>query len=106
MPDNNYNLKFTSIAEEDLDQIYEYIFKTLCAETVAETLMGKIETSIMRLKEFPLSCNYVLDEALKVKGYRKLIVDNYSVFYLINESEKQVVIMRILYGARDYENLI
>lgn len=37
----------------------------------------------MRLKEFPFSCNYVADEYLRNKGYRKLIVDNYIVFYLI-----------------------
>ena len=60
----------------------------------------------MGLKEFLFSCGYVLDEPLKVRGYRKLIVDNYIVFYLINELEKQVVVMRILYGARHYQNLI
>ena len=70
------------------------------------TIMTKIEISIMGLKEFLFSCGYVLDEPLKVRGYRKLIVDNYIVFYLINELEKQVVVMRILYGARHYQNLI
>lgn len=59
----------------------------------------------MRLRYFPYSCSFVLDEPLKNKGYRKLIVDNYIAFYLVNETEKQVVVMRILYGAQNYENL-
>lgn len=106
MTDSNYSLKFTPIAKEDLNQIYEYILNTLLSEIAANKLMKNIETSIMRLTEFPLSCSYVLDEPLKAKGYRKLIVDNYVIFYLVNKDKKQIVIMRILYGARDYENLI
>ena len=37
--------------------------------------MDKIEGGIMRLKALPYSCSYVLDEPLKKRGYRKLIVD-------------------------------
>ncbi|MBU3112569.1 type II toxin-antitoxin system RelE/ParE family toxin [Clostridium lacusfryxellense] len=103
---NEYKVKFTPVAEDDLDQIYEYIVNKLFAETAASRLMEKIETGIMRLGQFPFSCSHVLDEALKIRGYRKFIVDNYIVFNLVNETEKQVVIMRILYGARDYENLM
>lgn len=46
------------------------------------------------------------DEYLRNKGYRKLIVDNYIVFYLIWEEKKQVIIMRVLYGKQKYENLL
>lgn len=47
-----------------------------------------------------------MDEPLKARGYRKLIIDNYLVFYLVNENEGQVVIMRILYGASKYQNIL
>lgn len=103
---NNYELKFTPKAEEDLDEIYNYISTKLFAEVAAAGLMDKIENSIMRLKEFPLSCSYVLDKPLKDRGYRKLIVENYIAFYLVDEVEKQVVIMRVLYGASDYEDIL
>lgn len=68
--------------------------------------MDKIETSIMRLKAFPFSCTLVLDKHLQERGYRKLPVDNYIVFYLINENEGQVIIMRILYGASNYQDIL
>jgi toxin ParE1/3/4 len=48
----------------------------------------------------------VLDEPLKKRGYRKLIVGNYMVFYLVNEQERQVIITRILYGAGDYQTIL
>lgn len=106
MSNNNYSLKFTPKAYNDLDEIYSYISTKLFAEVAAENLMDKIESEIKRLAEFPFSCGFVLDEPLKNKGYRKLIVDNYIVFYLLNEVEKQVVIMRILYGAINYQNVL
>jgi len=106
MPNSNYSLKFTPKAYDDLDEIYSYISTKLFAEVVAFNLMDKIEIEINRLTEFPFSCSLVLDEPLKSRGYRKLIIDNYIIFYLLNEVEKQVVIMRILYGATNYQNVL
>ena len=106
MPENSYSLKFTPKAHEDLDQVYSYISEKLFAELAADNLLERIESSIMRLKDFPYSGSLVLDEPLKNRGYRKLIVDNYMAFYLVDEMEKQVVIMRILYGAQNYQNLL
>lgn len=106
MESKEYSLKFTPKAEEDLDEIYGYIANNLFAPEAAENLMDKLENSILRLKAFPYSCSLVLDEPLKKRGYRKLIVDNYIVFYLVNEQEHQVIIMRILYGASNYKNIL
>jgi addiction module RelE/StbE family toxin len=106
MGDNSYSLKFTPKAEEDLDEIYNYISSKLLAKAAADNLMDNIEHTIMRLKEFPFSCSHVLDEPLGNRGYRKLIIENYIVLYLVNEFEKQVVIMRILYGASNYLNIL
>jgi len=106
MANKNYGLKFTSIAEEDLDEIYGYISTKLFAEMAAANLMDKIENAIKRLARFPFSCSLASDKLLKNKGYRKLIVDNYIVFYLLNEAEKQVIIMRVLYGASKYQDVL
>lgn len=106
MGNRNYHLKFTLIAEKDLDEIYSYISNELFAEIAALDLMDKIENAIKRLIRFPLSCSLVSDKLLKNKGYRKLIVDNYIVFYLLNKAEKQVIIMRILYGVSKYQDVL
>ena len=106
MESRNYRIKFTPIASEDLEEIYRYISKELHAEGAAVNLLEKIEQSVMRLKDYPFSCNYVEDEFLKQKGYRKLIINNYIVFYLIDEEKEQVNIMRILYGRQKYQSLL
>ncbi len=106
MSGSSFHLKFTAAAYDDSEQIYSYISKKLLAETAADNLLEKIESSIMRLKKFPYSGSLVSDEPLRKRGYRKLIIDNYIVFYLVNEMDKQAVIMRILYGAQNYQNIL
>lgn len=106
MESHSFSLKFTPKAEEDLDGIYCYISNKLLTEAAADNLMDKIENSIMKLKDFLYSGSLVLDEPLKMKGYRKLIIENYIAFYLINKAEKQVVIIRVLYGASNYQNIL
>jgi plasmid stabilization system protein ParE len=69
---------------------YLYISEHLAAPKAADDLMADIETSIMRLKEFPYSGSPVQDDILRSRGYRKLITNNYIVFHLIDEIEKQV----------------
>ncbi|HHX61621.1 MAG TPA: type II toxin-antitoxin system RelE/ParE family toxin [Epulopiscium sp.] len=104
--ENNYSVKMTPKAVTDLDNIYGYISEELFAVSTAENILERLETGIMRLKEFPFSCNYVADEFLRNKGYRKLIIDNYIVFYLVDEGKKQLIIMRVLYGKQKYEDLL
>ncbi len=106
MSKNRYSLKLTPKASEDLDKIYRYISEELYSKEAAINLLERIETSIMNLKEFPFACNYVADEFLKNKGYRKLIIDNYIAFYLVNEEEKLVIVMRVLYGRQKYQDLL
>ncbi|MFA9399099.1 MAG: type II toxin-antitoxin system RelE/ParE family toxin [Clostridiaceae bacterium] len=106
MGEDKYKIRFTPKASDDLDEIYRYIASELYSIVSANNLMYKIETSIMRLADFPLSCSFVDDDTLKEKGYRKLVIDNYIAFYIVNEIEKIVVIMRVSYGRQKYQDII
>lgn len=106
MPEKKYKIKITPKANDDLDEIFKYIFEELFNLDAAENLMNKIEKSMMRLGEFPLSCSLVEDNVLKSKGYRKLIVDNYIAFYIVDDKEERVVIMRVLYSRQKYQDIV
>lgn len=90
--ENNYTIKMTPKAVDDLDNIYRYISEELFATSSAINMLDRIEKEIIGLRKFPFSCNCIADEYIKNKGYRKLIVDNYIVFYLINEVKEQDVL--------------
>lgn len=101
-----YKLLFSPKAANDLDQIYQYIFFELSAESAADKFMEQIDISIQHLCDFPYTHPTANDAVLKSKGYHKLPVNNFLLFYTVKESEKQVIIMRVIYGARQYDRFL
>ena len=101
MDTNTYEIVFTDTAKEELEEIYEYISEHLLEVGAANRLMDKIEQSILRLKQNPYSC---VEVHIKPHNnvYRKLVIDNYIALYEVEETYKQVIIYRVVYGKRDY----
>jgi addiction module RelE/StbE family toxin len=104
--ENNYQIRYLPLAYEDLDEIDTYISDTLGNPAAAERLMEKMQQTINQLTQFPYIGSEVADAYLAAKGYRKLVVDNYIVFHLVDDVQKEVLIMRVLYGHREYRNLL
>jgi addiction module RelE/StbE family toxin len=101
-----YNLSVMPIAYEDMDNIYSYISETLCAPLAAKNLLKKLIAEMNKLKTFPcLGEIQPQTDSLRYE-YRRLIVENYIVFYIVEEEEKRVNIMRILYGAVNYMEIL
>jgi addiction module RelE/StbE family toxin len=97
-----YKLLIYPAAQQDLTDIVNYI--SLSALEAALCQYDNIIEKIGHLKSFPASCPLLKNTALRARGYRNLIVNNYIVFYVI--ISKTVQIRRILHGARDYEHLL
>ena len=74
----------------------------LAAEKLAEEMIEAAE----RLTEFPHANPVHFTVKPLKQEYRKLIVDNYIIFYWIDEKEQQVTIARVLYARRDYEKML
>ena len=106
MENELYKIRYTPLAYGDLDSIDSYISETLCNESAAERLLDKIEKAAGQLKQFPRMGSEVEDPYLSAKGYRKLVVDNYLLFHLIDDAQKEVIVMRVIYGAREYHDLL
>lgn len=101
-----YKLQFLPVAKNDLQGIAVYIADELDAPQTALRLTEKIVKSTERLSEFPYSCPvYTPIRPLKPE-YRKLRVENYLVFYTVDENEKTITVMRIIYAKRDFEKLV
>ena len=98
---NNYYVKFTNSAEEELIEIYEYISFILKSEITANKFVENVENKILRLSIFPYSCMEIISKPQNIQ-YRKLIVKNYVILYKINEENKRVDIVHIYYSRRDY----
>ncbi len=66
-------------------------------------IVDEVEERIALLEEYPLSGSLVQDGVLQMKGYRKLIINNYIALYTVDDQQQEVHIIRIIYGKRDYQ---
>lgn len=97
-----YKLAYTPEARDDLHKINTYISDTLFAPQAAENLLEKIRLLIENLQNFPL-----LGKKIDVAHtLRWLKLENYMIFYDVDENAETVYIMRVLFGASDYLNLL
>lgn len=103
---NTYNIEITEPAERDLYEIMAYVSKELLEPNTAKKIISKIAEAIGSLEEFPLRNGLVADERLSHKGIRKIMVDNYIIFYIVTEERKTVTVVRILYSKRNWMGLL
>ena len=102
MPTGKYQVRLLSIAEEDFTEIISFIAADNPA--AAEEIANKIEKNLGLLSENPKLGRIPREEEIKNLGYRYLIVQNYIIFYTVEE--KTIFIHRILHGGRNYKALL
>ncbi|MGI6433769.1 MAG: type II toxin-antitoxin system RelE/ParE family toxin [Syntrophomonadaceae bacterium] len=103
---DRFQLKITPSAAHDLDEIYSYITNNLAAPQAADNVLDDIEKAILSLCDFPYRCQYSHNEILRYKRYRRLVIHNYVLLYSVDDENKNVIVMRIFYGAMDYEKYV
>ncbi|MBP3901210.1 MAG: type II toxin-antitoxin system RelE/ParE family toxin [Blautia sp.] len=102
----SYNLHITKMAEDDLNAAADYIEFTLFNPQAADDLLDKAEKELSSLTEMPQIHRLVDDPFLKVLGIRFILVNNFMAFFLINEKEETVYIIRFLYEKRNWIQIL
>ncbi|WP_031554176.1 type II toxin-antitoxin system RelE/ParE family toxin [Oribacterium sp. FC2011] len=96
-----YPVKITEKALRDMDGIYEYIAVNLQSPENAMRQYNRIADNVLGLGFFPEKFRLVDFEPERSQGLRRMLVDNYSVFYVFEE--EIVTVTRVLYSASDIE---
>lgn len=94
-----YDFEFTSRAEQDLDDILNYIARDLANPTAAKKFYFALSNAIDNICLFPNSAP--LSEFNFALPLRKLIVENYISYYTIDEEKRLIRIIRIQYARQD-----
>ena len=102
----SYSTSYSPEALDDLKSIYMYIAYELFAGKTAERQINRIRAAIRKLDTFPDGHSLVDWEPWASAGIRFLPVDNYIVYYYVDDSAMSVNIVRIFYGGRDVEHII
>jgi len=97
----NYKIKLLTIAKSDLEEIINNLSKF--SENVALKQYDRIISKINILKQFPEMCEEY-EKSIIGYRYRKMIIDNYLVFYIIVDDI--VEIHRIINSRIDSTKII
>jgi toxin ParE1/3/4 len=95
-------IHFLPVAEEDLVEILSYVGSD--NPSAAISLQEAFERSFLLLCRHPRMGRIPEEEELNRIGYRYIVVENYLVFYTVEGDE--IVVHRIVHGARDYLSIL
>ena len=101
-----YKLIPANLAKDDLEHILLYISVDLAAPTAAANFADKVSQCYQNLKNTPFMYEKCRAPRLARKGYRRAVIQNYVLIYRVDESSNTVYILRVFYGARDYEQFL
>ena len=94
-----YHVKITDKALADMNAIYDYIAENLQVPDTAIKQYERIADGIKSLNMFPERCKQFESQPEHDWGLRLLLVDNYSIIYVVEGS--CVIILRVLYSSSD-----
>ena len=97
-----YEIRYLRTAEEDLEDIFDYILRD--NPSAASATLDQFDLAISQLARIPGLGAVPRDDRLRNLGYRMLIVGDYLVFYVVKS--KTVQIRRIIHGTRNYQFLL
>lgn len=93
-----YKIIIYPSAQNDFQEIKDYFTNKL--KISPNTLFQKFYDSLDILETNPLIHHLMTDTYLQQLGYRMYPIDNFLVFYIVENDEVQI--HRFLYGRRDY----
>ena len=103
---SKYSFKFAPKALSDLNEVLLYIEQELSNSKAAKDLADELFEKIDNVREFPLSGRAVVNEFIIDQTLRKFIVGKYIVFYKVNKEAKTIIIVRIVYGGRNIDEIL
>ena len=99
-----FTLEITASAEDDLDQITDYLGTTLANPPAATAFLDEVERISDTLKETPLLFPLCSDPQLAEWGCRKAVVRAYILVYEIDEGAQVVRVLRFFHESENYSS--
>ena len=97
----DYKVKLTDHAVAQLQEAVIYISKVLQASTVAKHWAARVKKELASLSTMPARYPLTEEEPWHTEGIHKMSVENFLVYYWINEEKKIVWITARVYARRD-----
>lgn len=102
----SYSIIISQKAEKDIIEAADYIEFILHNPKAADDLLDKVTEAIENLSVMPAKFGILDEPVLKAWGIRGFSINNYLVFYRINEAAHAVHIVRFLYEKRNWKSIL
>lgn len=99
-----FELHYSPLFYEDLDKITDYLLFELKNGLAAKALVNDVELAIKKRLASPLSATPYRSLGSRPHPYRKVLVGNYLIFYVVIDDV--MIVRRILYGRRDLDRIL
>ena len=99
--DNNYEVKVTRQAMEQMREIVHYISRELLAPEAADQLLDKMQEAIAALSAFPKRNALIEEEPWRGDGVRKIVVKNFLIYYWVDDENQKVQVTAVICNRRD-----
>ena len=98
-----YTIEMTDLAQLDLESLGDYIAFELSNPMAAERIVHGIRMRVNKLKQFPMKYRLDEDTYLAELGVHRVNFENYEIFYIVDEVNHIVYVIRILHSLTDYK---
>ncbi len=99
-----FGLRYSPLFYEDLNKITDYILLELNNPSAALNLINEVETTIKKRLLSPVQTSVYKSLTEREHQYRRIIVGNYLIFYVVIDDS--MIVRRMLYGRRDWDKII
>lgn len=99
-----FELHYSPLFYKDLDKITDYLLFELKNERAAKTLVSNTEAAIKKRLSNPLGVEPYRSIGSRPHLYRRILVGNYLIFYVVIDNV--MVVRRMLYGRRDLDRIL
>ncbi len=98
-----YRVALTEQADSDLRGIYEYIAFSLLEPENAAGQLDRLEENILKLADMPGKFKLYEKEPWRSRGLHQMSVDHFIVFYIPDDEDKTVTVIRVVYGGQNID---
>ncbi len=97
----SYEIIMTPDSENDLIELSDYISDVLLAPQTAISYLREIRSEIKKLENFPKKYAILQEEPFYSLKIRRFIVNNFFVYYRIDDESNIVYILNVIYYKRE-----
>lgn len=101
-----YIVEVSETAEQDLENILMYLRYNLAGDIIADKYKLLFKQELKNLEDIASSMPILSEELTGYNNIRKINVRNYIIFYIVDEENSKVLVLRIGHAFMDWEKYL